>query len=65
MACYLSLNIKLRRINARVNRQKRLVEGKSRTDIIALKTFILASTSALFKSTLFVLRVFASFKPTC
>jgi hypothetical protein len=64
-ACCLSLNTKLRRINVRVNRQKRLTEGKSRTDTIASKTFIPASTSALFKSTLFVLRVSASPKPTC
>jgi hypothetical protein len=60
----LSLNTKLQRINARVNRQKRLAEEKSRTDTIAPKTFTLASTSALFKSTLFVPRVFAFPKPT-
>jgi hypothetical protein len=63
-ACCLSLDTELRRINARVNRQKRLAEGKSRTDTTASKTFTLASTSALFKSTLFVLCVSASLKPT-
>jgi hypothetical protein len=63
-ACCLSLNTKLRRINVRVNRQKRLTEGKSCTDTIASKTFTLASTSASFKSTLFVLCVSASPKPT-
>jgi hypothetical protein len=64
-ACYLSFNTKLQRINARINRQKRLVKGKSRTNTTASKTFTSASTNALFKSTLFVLRVFASSEPTC
>jgi hypothetical protein len=64
VAYCLSLDTKLRRINARVNRQKRLTEGKSRTNTIAFKTFILASTSAFFKSTLFVLCVFAFPEPT-
>jgi hypothetical protein len=65
LAAYcLSLNTKLQRINARVNRQKRLIKGKSRTDTIAFKTFTLANTSALFKSTLFILCMFASLKPT-
>jgi hypothetical protein len=63
-ACCLSLNTELRRINARVNRQKRLAERKSCTDTTAPKTFTLASTSALFKSTLFVLCVSASPKLT-
>jgi hypothetical protein len=63
-ACCLSLNTELRRINARVDRQKRLAEGKSRTDTTASKTFTLASTSALFKSTSFVPRVSASPEPT-
>jgi hypothetical protein len=35
----LSLDTELRRINARVDRQKRLAEGKSRTDTTASKTF--------------------------
>jgi hypothetical protein len=65
VACCLSLDTELRRINARVNRQKRLAEGKSRTDTTAFKTFTLANISALFKSTLFVLRVSASPEPTC
>jgi hypothetical protein len=64
-ACCLFLNTELRRINARVNRQKRLVEGKSCTDTTASKTFTPASISALFKSTLFVLCVSASLKLTC
>jgi hypothetical protein len=64
IVCYLSLNTKLQRINARVNRQKRLVKGKSCTNTIASKTFTLASTSVLFKLTLFVLCVFASSEPT-
>jgi hypothetical protein len=64
-ACCLSLDTELRRINVCVNRQKRLVKGKSYTNTIAFKTFTLASTSALFKSTLFVLCVSASPKPTC
>jgi hypothetical protein len=59
-ACCLSLDTELRRINARVNRQKRLTKEKSRTDTTASKTFTLASTSAFFKSTLFVPRVSAS-----
>jgi hypothetical protein len=63
-ACCLSLNIELRRINARVDRQKRLTKGKSRTDTTASKTFTPASTSAPFKSTLFVPRVSASPEPT-
>jgi hypothetical protein len=63
-ACCLSFDTELRRINVRVNRQKRLVEGKSRTDTIASKTFTPASTSAPFKSTSFVLRVSASPEPT-
>jgi hypothetical protein len=64
-ACCLSLNTELQRINTCVNRQKRLTKGKSRTDTTAPKTFILASTSAPFKLTLFVLRVSVSPKPTC
>jgi hypothetical protein len=64
-ACCLSLNTKLQRINACVNRQKRLTKGKSRTNTTASKTFTLASTSAPFKSTLFVPRVSASPEPTC
>jgi hypothetical protein len=64
-ACCLSLNTKLQRINARVNRQKRLAEGKSCTDTTAPKTFTSASTSALFKLTLFVLCVSASPELTC
>jgi hypothetical protein len=64
-ACCLSLNTELRRINARVNRQKRLAEGKSRTDTTASKTFTSASTSAPFKLTSFVLRVSASPELTC
>jgi hypothetical protein len=64
-ACCLSLDTELWRINARVDRQKRLAEGKSCIDTTASKTFTLASTSALFKSTLFVLRVSASPEPTC
>jgi hypothetical protein len=60
----LSLDTELWRINARVDRQKRLAEGKSRTDTTASKTFIPASTSALFKSTPFVPRVSASPEPT-
>jgi hypothetical protein len=63
-ACCLSLDIKLRRINARINRQKRLAKEKSRTDTTASKTFTLASISTFFKSTLFVLCVSASPKPT-
>jgi hypothetical protein len=59
-ACCLSLDTELRRINTHVNRQKRLAEGKSCTDTTVSKTFIPASTSALFKSTPFVLRVSAS-----
>jgi hypothetical protein len=65
VACCLSLNTKLQKINARVNRQKRLTKGKSCTDTLTPKTFILASTSAFFKSTLFVSRVSASLKLTC
>jgi hypothetical protein len=60
----LSLDTELRRINARVDRQKRLAEGKSRTDTTASKTFTPASTSAPFKSTPFVPRVSASPEPT-
>jgi hypothetical protein len=45
----LSLDTELRRINARVDRQKRLAEEKSRTDTMASKTFTSASISALFK----------------
>jgi hypothetical protein len=63
-ACCLFLDTELRRINTHVNRQKRLAEGKSCTDTTAFKTFTPASTSALFKSTLFVLRVSASPEPT-
>jgi hypothetical protein len=63
-ACCLSLDTELQRINARVDRQKRLVKGKSRTNTTASKTFTSASTSASFKSTLFVLRVSASPEPT-
>jgi hypothetical protein len=63
-ACCLSLDTELRRINARVNRQKRLAEGKSRTDTTVSKTFTSANTSAPFKSTLFVPCVFASPEPT-
>jgi hypothetical protein len=55
----LSLNTELRRINARVDRQKRLAEGKSCTDTTAPKTFTPSNTSAPFKSILFVLRVSA------
>jgi hypothetical protein len=63
-ACCLSLNTKLQRINAYINRQKRFAEGKSHTNTIAFKTFTLASTSAPFKSTPFVPRVSASPEPT-
>jgi hypothetical protein len=65
VACCLLLDTELRRINARVNRQKRLAEGKSRTDTTASKTFTSASISAPFKSTSFVLCVSASPEPTC
>jgi hypothetical protein len=66
LAAYcLSLNTKLRRINTRVDRQKRFAKGKSHTNTIASKTFTLASISAFFKLTLFVSRVFVSPKPTC
>jgi hypothetical protein len=65
LAAYcLSLNTKLRRINVYVNRQKRLIKGKSYTNTTALKTFTLANTSAPFKSILFVLCMSASPKPT-
>jgi hypothetical protein len=63
-ACCLSLDTELQRINVRVDRQKRLAEGKSHTDTTVSKTFTSASTSAPFKSTSFVLRVSASPKPT-
>jgi hypothetical protein len=63
--CCLSLNTELRRINTRIDRQKRLTKGKSHTDTIAFKTFTSAGISALFKSTLFVLCVSASPEPTC
>jgi hypothetical protein len=63
-ACCLFLDIKLRRINTHVDRQKRLVKGKSRTNTTTPKTFTSFNTSAPFKSTLFVLRVSASPKPT-
>jgi hypothetical protein len=63
-ACCLSLDTELQRINARVDRQKRLAEGKSRTDTTTSKTFTPASTSAPFKSTSFVPRVSASPEPT-
>jgi hypothetical protein len=64
-ACCLSLDTELRKINVRVNRQKRLTKEKSCTDTTASKTFTSASTSAFFKSTLFVLRVSTSPKLTC
>jgi hypothetical protein len=63
-ACCLSLDTKLRRINARVDCQKRLAKGKSHINTTAPKTFTPASTSAPFKSTPFVPRVSASPKPT-
>jgi hypothetical protein len=65
IACCLSFDIKLQRINTRVNRQKRLTKGKSRINTTAFKTFTLAGTSASFKSTLFVSHMFASPKLTC
>jgi hypothetical protein len=65
VACCLSFDIKLWRINARVNRQKRFTKGKSCINTIAFKTFILASISAFFKLTSFVLRVSASSELTC
>jgi hypothetical protein len=65
VAYCLSLNTKLQRINAYINRQKRLTKGKSYTNTTTFKTFTLANTSALFKSTSFVLCVSASPKPTC
>jgi hypothetical protein len=65
VVCYLSFDTELQRINTHVNRQKRLTKGKSCTDIIMSKTFTLASTSALFKSTSFVLYMSTSLKPTC
>jgi hypothetical protein len=64
-AYYLFFNTKLQRINIHINRQKRLIKKKSYTDTIAFKTFILASTNASFKLTLFVLCVSASLKLTC
>jgi hypothetical protein len=65
LAAYcLSLDTELWRINICVNRQKRLAKEKSYTDTTASKTFTPASTSAFFKSTLFVLCVSASLKPT-
>jgi hypothetical protein len=64
-ACCLSFDTELRRINARIDRQKRLAKGKSCTDTTASKTFTLASTSAPFKSTLFVLCVSAFSELTC